>query len=162
MGTRILIDGNDGIGKTTLAKRLGKELNVHSYIHLSYNDPRTFGFYNQIIEKDNAIFDRSFMDEVIYSDVFNRPCLLTDSQVNYLHERLKELDVIVIIAHSDEKVYDKKEHPEVIAKEYHIDNYFKDLAKKYNYIVYDTRRDSYKALVSKLRAIIDKGGSTVE
>lgn len=151
MGIRIIIDGNDGIGKTTLAKRIGQDLGIDSYIHLSYNDPRSFGFYNEIIKKDNVVFDRSFMDEVIYSSVLERDCTLSRAQVEYLHAQLKELGVIVIIAHTKNKIYSEDEFVGIVSSERRIDTYFSDLAFKYGYIYYDTHNDNYDDLLNRVK-----------
>ena len=52
----IIIDGPDGVGKTTLAKNLQKTFNITSFIHLTKDDPRTFEFYKNMLLKKDAVF----------------------------------------------------------------------------------------------------------
>ncbi|NCU31999.1 MAG: hypothetical protein EOM23_03465, partial [Candidatus Moranbacteria bacterium] len=87
---RIIIDGNDGVGKTWLAKRLQNDLGIKSYIHLSYKDPTSYSFYSNILKKENVIFDRSFIDEPIYSEVLGRKNNLSVSELLSLYNHVKD------------------------------------------------------------------------
>lgn len=149
---RIIIDGNDGVGKTTLAKKLQKDLNIKSYIHLSNKDPRDFNFYSAILEKDDVIFDRSFMDEPIYSAVLNRHPKLLPSQANILHEYIKANNIIVIICFRQVKLYDDNEEKRIVNASEKIDNYFYALVKEHGYIYFDTERD-YDTLVTLIKTL---------
>jgi len=146
----IIIDGNDGVGKTTLAKLLQKEFKIKSYIHLSAKDPRDFGFYYNILLKNDAIFDRSFMDEDIYSRVLERKCELSDTEQLILHHAVTATKAIVIICHTDSKGYDLGEDERILKHHRMIDDYFKNLADKYSYIYFDPHKDSYEALVNTI------------
>lgn len=146
---RIILDGNDGIGKTTFAKQLQKELGIRSYIHLTGDDPRTYEFYKHILKKEDTIFDRSFLDEPIYSEVLGRKSELTDEEKAKLLAQVEISDIVVIICHNDIKRYSKDEHPLVIKYKDKIDYYFEDVALTYNYIYLDLDNKKQKKEVIK-------------
>ena len=148
---KIIIDGNDGTGKTTLTKKLKEEVNITSYIHLSYKDPCDFYFYYYLLKKEDVIFDRSFIDEKIYSKIFNRQTYITNLMFNELYNQIIKEKIIVIICERKNKLYTKNEKKEIINAENEIDNYFKMIAKKYNYIIFNTEIDNYFELVKKIR-----------
>jgi len=147
---KIIVDGNDGVGKTTLAKKLQEYFNIKSYMHLSAKDPRNFNFYYHILFKEDIIFDRSFMDEIIYSKVLKRTCMLTEYEDVTLHDTVKNNKIIVIICHTNNKKYSYSEASAIIAGEYEIDNYFFELSKKYNYIYFNPKEDSFKSLIEEI------------
>ena len=144
---RIIIDGNDGVGKTTLAKRLQQDLNIKSYIHLSYNDPTNYLFYATVAKKTDVIFDRSFIDEPIYEEVLKRPANLNDNEISKLYDILKELDYIVIICYADNKNNKEDEYKEIKDNEKYIDRYFEKVAKDNNYIYFNAFEDDYYKLL---------------
>lgn len=72
---RILLEGPDGVGKTTLANIL-KEMFQSEYIHFEYESDdlkykaqveNTFQYLQQ---KDNIIIDRFIPSEMIYGEIF--------------------------------------------------------------------------------------------
>lgn len=144
---RIIVDGNDGVGKTTVAKTLKEVFNITSYIHLSYKDPSDFNFYNRILEKDNVIFDRSFLDELIYADVLGRKSNITPKQTQELAVKAKELGFLFIICHTSNKNYSNDEHEEIIKNEDKIDSYFKNVVNNFNLKYFDPFNDSIIDLV---------------
>lgn len=146
---RIIIDGNDGIGKTTFARELQKALGIRSYIHLTGSDPRDFNFYAEILKKRNTIFDRSFLDEPIYSEVLGRASGLTEQEYNRLLEYTKESDIIVIICHNDIKRYAKDEHPLIMKYSDRIDKAFESIALENNFIYLDLDNKKQKKEVIK-------------
>lgn len=148
---RIIVDGNDGVGKTTLAKKLQAEFNIKSYVHLSYSDPRDFEFYYNILRKDNVIFDRSFMDEPIYAFVLNRKPEIDLADEVELYDLVSDLGYIVIICHTDKKLNKGDEFKSIIENEELIDNYFKDASNTPGFIYFDPLNDNYDQLVNLIR-----------
>jgi adenylate kinase family enzyme len=147
---RIIIDGNDGVGKTTLAKRLRHDLDIKSLIHLSYNDPRDYNFYSTILKKTDVIFDRSFIDEPIYSFVLNRKAEFDINEELKLYNLLKELKYTVIICHTPEKIVKANEIKDIVAKETIIDEYFEKVAKENGFLYFDPMNDNYDQLLEWL------------
>lgn len=153
---RIIIDGNDGVGKSTLAKKLQKDLGIKSYIHLSGDDPRDYTFYRQILRKRNVIFDRSFLDERIYSEVLGREPLISESEELALINYVKSSGIYVIICTSPEHIYKGDEFEEIVKQKELINSRFKQLVKEHNFTKFNTRTDDYKKLVESIKQFFQK------
>ena len=98
---RIIIEGVDRIGKTTLAKKIAKRYKL-DYVHVGINDPKDYDFYYQTLRKRNVIFDRHFIGEMIYPSVFNRKKQLTIEEFKKLMQFSFEEEIKVIILYSDD------------------------------------------------------------
>jgi deoxyadenosine/deoxycytidine kinase len=152
---RIIIDGNDGVGKTQLAKRLQADLDIKSYIHLSYKDPTDVDFYFNIMKKENVIFDRSFIDEPIYSKVLDRKCSLEHYDIAKLFKLLELKNYIVIICHTEKKFNKPNENVQVLENKREIDLYFRDIAIQKNFIYFDPIKENYNHLLAQLKKFKD-------
>ena len=66
MSKKVIIDGCDLTGKTTLINKLIAYYNDPdlSYLHFSYRDRTDYDFYNTMLDKENFISDRHFIDEI--------------------------------------------------------------------------------------------------
>lgn len=93
---RIILEGADGTGKTTLAKILANEFNL-DICHCTQHDPADYDFYEQSIRKNNIIWDRHTIGELIYPKVFNRKqqICIEDARLILLHA--KELKTKIFI-----------------------------------------------------------------
>jgi len=148
---RIIVDGNDGTGKSTICRQIQKELGITSYVHLSYKDPTDFDFYYNIFKKQDVIFDRSFMDEPIYADVLGRISKLSDNEVIKLHEHIQNMPKTkIIICVSDNNLYDEDEDVRIIENRKKIDTNFLNIAKKYNYFLYNMNKNNFNELIKYL------------
>lgn len=148
---RIIIDGNDGVGKTWLAKRLQQDLDITSYVHLTYKDPRNYYFYLNMLKKTDVIFDRSFIDERIYSEVLGRRPEFPEEVERMLYQQVQDLNYKVIICHTKDKQLKDDEHAEIKMFEKKIDTYFKDIALTHGYYYFDPMRGSYNMLLDQLK-----------
>lgn len=70
----VIIEGLDGVGKTTLSKEFVKKYNNYTYIKESYTDDideknhRVALLLERALSKDNYIYDRcSLIDDYVYS-----------------------------------------------------------------------------------------------
>lgn len=97
---RIIIEGADGVGKTTIAEKIAEKFNL-SLVHFTNKDPRDLNFYYQSLRKNNVVYDRSFLSEMIYPKIFNRPQKLKKYEFEYLLEKAKELEIKIIILNND-------------------------------------------------------------
>lgn len=134
---RIILDGPDGVGKSTLAKKIQERFNITSYIHLTGNDPKDFNFYDAMISKTDVIFDRSFLSERIYAKVFEREPVLTLKELSLLTYTAEEKDIIVIIclAEKENIRYHSDEDERIIENEDILNKYFTTIAETLNYCV---------------------------
>lgn len=86
---RLIIDGPDGGGKSTLAKRIAEQSGFE-IIHFSY--PKTeeekanmFKMYTDAIYKhDNVIFDRSWYSEMVYGRILRGKSAISFGQMGEL------------------------------------------------------------------------------
>ena len=68
---RIILEGCDGTGKTTLAKILAEKYGL-DVCHCTQHDAKDYSFYRQTVRKDNVVWDRHTLGELIYPKIFNR------------------------------------------------------------------------------------------
>ena len=99
----IIVEGTDKSGKSTLCKHLAEKFNLKS-IHCSKpqtNDPYTE--YKEMIEKveDNTIFDRSFLGEYVYANVWRGGCKITFDQFNEIERILIKKGILSIVVYAE-------------------------------------------------------------
>lgn len=68
---RVIIEGADGVGKTTLSKQIAENAGI-DYIHFDADDPADFDFFKQFIKKDNIVCDRHVLGELVYPKYYGR------------------------------------------------------------------------------------------
>ena len=86
----IVLEGCDGVGKTTLAKQLAKLLDA-KIIHCSSTTPNSFNYFLSIIKaarETNIIADRFCYGQFVYQEEYDRPLArgCTESSLDRLHE----------------------------------------------------------------------------
>lgn len=140
---RIIIEGADGVGKSTIVNKLAKKYNLDK-VHFSYDDPKDLDFYFHTARKSKYIYDRHFISEVIYHKYFNRPRNLEDFEIKYLLEKSKYLDIKTIILTND-KFKLKNEEYDFIKKNIKLinDDYL-EFGKKFNIPIVNT--NDYKKI----------------
>lgn len=152
---KVIIDGCDLTGKTTLIKKLKDYYNNDdlSYLHFSYKDRTDYNFYNIMLDKQNFIADRHFLDEIIYSEIFNRKCGLTSEEYIKLINKCKKENIKIIILTVDnftllERLKKRgEEEKEVCNNLFKINNYFNKLAETFNFKLIDTTKDSIDDII---------------
>lgn len=93
---RVILDGCDGIGKTTLANFLEKEkhLNIRHSTASTKNDLQ---YHVDLIKEDNIVCDRFNLDEIVYPIVYNRESKMTWHEQITLMNFCSDLSAIYII-----------------------------------------------------------------
>jgi thymidylate kinase len=90
----IAIEGCDGVGKTTLAKRLAREHGfriVHSGPTPAGHDLRS-RYRRILMEPGSVVLDRCFVSELVYGPLFREGSRLTSADVADLCQVLAERD----------------------------------------------------------------------
>ena len=108
---RIMIEGTDRTGKTTLAKALVEAFGLN-YIHCS--KPKTDDPFQEYMEMlinttQSTVFDRSYLGEFAYSNLWRGGCKLTFQDFNALDIcTLKDSKTIIIHATADLEVINSR------------------------------------------------------
>lgn len=87
---RIILEGCDGTGKTTLANLLASKYNL-DICHCTTVDPNDFQFYKQAVRKNNVVWDCYAIGELIYPEIFSRKTDISPEDVRIILWNIKEL-----------------------------------------------------------------------
>lgn len=86
---KIIIEGCDGVGKTTLVNLLANRYGL-DICHCTQHDPADFEFYKQTARKENIIWDRHTIGELIYPRVFDRKQQISPEDARIILSYAKE------------------------------------------------------------------------
>lgn len=142
---KIMLEGCDGTGKTTLAKILANRYGL-DICHCGRNDPADYQFYRQTLRKENVIWDRHALGELIYPRVFEREPQIGVEDARLLMHYAKEEGVKVFVLTSDITTITNRlmargnEDMRIMAQLRLIDQEFKFYAKQYHVPVIDTSK----------------------
>ena len=104
----IYIEGPDATGKTTLAEWLSEAYDM-SYEHLTGDCPNTFDYHLKLMDKQDAIYDRFCLGEVIYSKIYGRePKLTFDDCLKIMNRVVEQNDIFIILVTSDISILNKR------------------------------------------------------
>jgi thymidylate kinase len=134
---KIIIEGADGVGKTTIVNYLAKKFNLKQR-HITSQDLNTFMFYyNLLDENEDVIFDRHFLGEMIYPYLFNRKPNLNNEQFELLLHKAQDEGcyIFVITANDDvikQRLLERGNEPEEVMKTFEYANVaFKAIARRH-------------------------------
>ena len=99
----VILEGCDGTGKSTIAKRLASVLNAE-VIHCSTKTPNNYGFFSEIIyqsRKRNIIADRFMYGQFVYQEENERK--LTKAQLYQLETQLLGAGAKVVLVSATTK-----------------------------------------------------------
>lgn len=90
---KIILEGCDGTGKSTLAKRLA---DIHQLKIVSFSYPKTEDEKKHMVEmyedflmnNDDCIMDRSWYSEMVYGPILRKEVNVTDADMVYLESLL--------------------------------------------------------------------------
>lgn len=142
---RIILEGCDGTGKSTLARLLADKYKL-DLCHCTQSDPGDFEFYKQTARKDNVVWDRHTIGELIYPDVFGRKQKLSpeDARLVIYLARRAGAKILVLTADIDEirrrLTARGTEDQRVLDKLEWIDERFKWFADMFDIPVIDTTK----------------------
>lgn len=158
----IVIEGCDGTGKTTLCKKLAEKYGW-DIVHVTSKDPNDFDFYKETLRKTNVIFDRHFIGELIYPEVYNRDPKLDYNDALWLKNYVKKTNtcVLILTTNIDEikrRLEERGEEPFVFDKVESIDKQFKMWAFRFNFTLVDTTKNSFEEICN----YIEKFNNSIE
>lgn len=151
----IIIEGTDGVGKTTLVQKL-KEYYKTDSLRCTYKDPKNASFYSTLLDKTNCIYDRLFLSEIVYPTLFNRKCQLRWTEVLALLEKCKHNKIKIFILDTDtDEVLTRinnrgQEHPLIIENIDMLRTEFKKIADLFSIEIIDTSKISFEEIVRKV------------
>jgi len=157
---KIILEGCDGTGKTTLAKKLVQHYGL-DYVHVNRDDPTTYEFYSQTMKKTNVIWDRHFIGEMVYPSVFKRKPNLKMVDFENLLQQSKENKIIILVLTAGEdrlaETNKRDEFPEVLKNLYLINGQFIAIADIYKIPMINVFETSFEDIIK----VIEKGGNIV-
>lgn len=145
---KIILEGCDGTGKTTLAKLLAEKYKL-DICHCTQNDPADFEFYKQTARKDNVIWDRHTIGELVYPFVFDRQPKISPQDALLILAYAKEAGakIFVLTADIDEikrRLKSRGTEDERILNELKwIDERFRFYADYFNIPIIDTSKMTF-------------------
>lgn len=143
---KIILEGVDGAGKTTLAKILAEKYGL-DVCHCTQYDAADYDFYRQTLRKDNIVWDRHTLGELIYPRVFGREQQISTEDARLIMHYAKEEDVKVFVLTTDiytlhARLNDRTpaEHPCIMDNLAWIDSEFRFYAEQYHVPIIDTSK----------------------
>lgn len=104
---RIILEGADGAGKTTLANILSFKYGL-DICHCTQHDPADFEFYKESVRKNNVIWDRHTIGELIYPEIFDRKQQIAVEDARIVLWNAKELGAKIFVLTEDSLLLQKR------------------------------------------------------
>lgn len=160
----IIIDGPDGCSKTTICKKLSKEVKrpiirmkkTKSFFkNLTVEDASYIYFttISQIPSDYPCVFDRGYTSSLVYSKVYNR-----NVDLSYIDEIEKEMKpIIIILTATNEELFKRRPNDRVIDNDmrYKIKDEYEKLAIHKKYYLINTTGKTRKEVLNKVLNIIE-------
>lgn len=142
---RIILEGVDGAGKTTLAKILAEKYGL-DICHCTQYDAADYDFYRQTVRKENVVWDRHTIGELIYPTIFDRKQQISTEDVRLVIHYAKEAGAKIFVLTTDMDVIYRRlnergnEDFRIYENVDYIDNLFRFYADQYHVPVIDTSK----------------------
>ena len=143
---KIILEGVDGAGKTTLARILADKYGL-DICHCTQHDAADYDFYRQTLRKENVVWDRHTLGELIYPMVFERRPQIGTEDARLIVHYAKEEDVKIFVLTADINTIENRlvnrnppENPRIMAMLPWIDKKFRFYAEQFFIPVIDTSK----------------------
>lgn len=153
---RVLIDGVDGTGKTSVSEKLANAIGCN-IVRLTHYGSRDFRAYSEAMIVDNMVHDRTFMSEMIYPQYFGRQCRLNGNCGNALFRLIDQYDAHVFILTASEDELIKRlslrgdEFLDDFSKVKEIDAEYRTIAYLHEFHLIDTTHKTIDQVVNEIR-----------
>ena len=98
----VIIEGVDGVGKTTLVRQIADELEC-DIVSMTRHGSKEFSDYIAKAELRRIVSDRSFLSEIVYCTVFGRKCSITPMQLDNLMKYYRQFGWKFFLLDADPK-----------------------------------------------------------
>lgn len=152
---RVILDGCDGTGKTTIAERLANRYGCN-VIRLTYAGDRSVKAYYQMMSVDNVVHDRSFISEIIYPKYFGRISRLEPNCEGYLHNLIEHFSIRPFILTASSETIKKRimtrgdEYIKDIDRFAAINQDYLEYAREHNIYVIDTTNKTIDEIIKEI------------
>lgn len=142
---KIILEGADGTGKTTLAKILANRYGL-DICHCTQDDPGDYDFYRHTLRKENTVWDRHTLGELIYPHIFDRKQKIGSEDARLLMHYAKEEDVKAFVLTCENNTIRKRllerggEHQRIWENVEYINQQFLFYAKEFHVPIIDTSK----------------------
>lgn len=156
---RIVIEGCDGVGKTSICKILAEKYGC-DIVHMTSQDPGDYEFYKQSLRKENVIYDRNVLGEMVYPHVFDRNGKLAEVELSDILYKF-EKDVHFFVLTADPETIRLRlsrrgnEVGEVLDSIDYINAKFKTLVYEHKLTEIDTTQMKIEDVANKIIEIIE-------
>lgn len=161
---KIILEGCDGTGKTTLAKVIADKYSL-DICHCTACDPTDFDFYKQTARKENVIWDRHTIGELIYPEVFNREGQMSPEDVRIVLGYFRENGGKIFVLTADDDIIKERlsnrsisEASKIVNRIEFINNKFKFYAEQFCVPIIDTS----KMTLNEVFELIEKESKSYE
>lgn len=134
---KIIIEGADGAGKSTLAKRIQKMYPDLDIVHMRGTDPMNFVYCYHTLDKTRVIWDRHFISERIYSKFYDLPYRLTRGQTATLVQKCRDQDIKIILCIPDNHKVMDDEDDDIKERHAELVQGYRQFAQEYDIIAID-------------------------
>lgn len=152
---RVIIDGCDGVGKTSVCEKLANKLGCN-IIRLTHDGDRSLHAYLDLMTCNNVVHDRSFLSEIIYPRHFDRESSIKKEDTNILYRILRFHDLkMFILTASPETIQSRvskrgDEYITDLSKLKDINDDYLGVAKRHGFMVIDTTNKSIDDIVEEI------------
>lgn len=152
---RVIIDGCDGVGKTSVCEKLANKLGCN-IVRLTHDGDRSLYAYLDLMTCNNVVHDRSFLSEIIYPRHFSRESRIKREDINTLYRILHfhELKMFILTA-STEVIQNRvskrgDDYITDLSKLKEINNDYLRVAKRHGFTVIDTTDKTVDEVVEEI------------